>query len=611
MNIKKFEDFNIEDIYLEMESGFCIEKHEVNHTLIIQLFNGDIDLLTKSYCKYFNYDRVVVKDLEELFNGITIDYESIIIVDSFNSLDYQNLTKVVGWSCEKNISVGLIVGNEKDIAYQMYKSIKYSKNLEIVNKRMVLTPKYTDIQMGNLTISSVYSPIVNKHFFSKQKIFTGIFGGGRIDQLSIGSRLVLTAENKDESTLQPDNLNTEFLMINGCVLGNTSPKKFERKGRNILSRDILRSNIVGYIAPFATKLSDEEELEISQAIFESGFSIGMTALYSNLYCISHNLSPVYAYYGDPNHIEKRLDNNYCVKKIKKESKLMTSKTKYFYFDTNIGEEIVVTRKSTGNLIDKIELIDFNYNQTIYDISRFKKNIKANQSISKLLPNTNEFKKILVKNQELYYNLEKNFYLLGSNTAHNKDIVNKISNIQKSNELLTDNIMDYWEKNIAKDKYRLYDLHFGYNQRSEVQKKYVCPVCNDYEVSEILSIDYFDSYSRYIKICPSCSIIDDQADKTLDLKVVQSSLIDDMVEVDVNMFNNSNFKICVTASLCVRGMKTVKQVENERYEIEPHSYIEVNLKRKFKQSDLLKDIVYATILCLVNGGIYLFKRQFYV
>ena len=227
-------------------------------------------------------------------------------------------------------------------------------------------------------------------------------------------------------------------MINGCVLGNTSPKKFERKGRNILSRDILRSKIVGYIAPFATKLSDEEEVELSQAIFESGFSIGMTALYSNLYCISHNLSPVYAYYGDPNHVEKRLDNNYYVKKIKKESKLMTSKTKYFYFDTDICEEIVVTRKNTENLIDKIELVDFNYNQTIYDISQFKKNIKANQSISKLLPNTNEFKKMLVKNQELYYSLEKNFYLLGSNTAHNKDIINKISNIQKNNELLTDN-----------------------------------------------------------------------------------------------------------------------------------------------------------------------------
>lgn len=97
---------------------------------------------------------------------------------------------------------------------------------------------------------------------------------------------------------------------------------------------------------------------------------------------------------------------------------------------------------------------------------------------------------------------------------------------------------------------------------------------------------------------------------LDLQVVQSSLKDYMVEVDVNMFNNSNFKIYVTTSLCVRGMETVKQVKDERYEIEPHSHIKVNLKRTLKQSDLLKDIVYATILCLVNGGIYLFKRQFY-
>lgn len=105
MNTKKFEDFNIEDIYSEMESGFCVEKHEANHTLIIQLFNGDIDLLTKSYCKYFNYDRVVIKDLEELFNGITIDYRSIIIVDSFDSLDYQNLTKIVGWSCKKTFQL--------------------------------------------------------------------------------------------------------------------------------------------------------------------------------------------------------------------------------------------------------------------------------------------------------------------------------------------------------------------------------------------------------------------------------------------------------------------------------------------------------------------------
>lgn len=156
---------------------------------------------------------------------------------------------------------------------------------------------------------------------------------------------------------------------------------------------------------------------------------------------------------------------------------------------------------------------------------------------------------------------------------------------------------------------MYDLHYGINNRIKCTKdQEICSTCNEKPIEKVYVTDYYSRYKRIIKLCPSCSIIEDLSDENILLtidKVEKFTSSEARVVFSIQNIGNNYEEVYIKT--CVRNDEYTSDLQ--KVTLEP------NGSRKFIEEISLSELlskdtrIYFTILIINNLGISLYKRPF--
>lgn len=585
-------------------------------TIVVGFSNDEYNVIAKVYSSKSKYDFCELQSFLEIFEYLEFShFKKIIIFSESHNLEYESLRRITRISLNRGIDIGYFTGNNfqdvvnfaiKNLTFSMIKKSSYT-SLNVVPRRE------SEIKEINSLIS-MYSSNLTSDLLCKRRSALFIYGGGRLDQLAIGKNIALCNSQikTSKEVLNTAQLNSDLIMINGCVLGVVAPGEFEKEGKETLSFGLLNSSAVSFIAPFSTKLSDANELILSDCLLEREESFGTVTRRCNEYCVYNNLTPCYVLYGDPNNRFKnseKLYNYFLQKSNFQRNEILISNKSIRYFDTIDGERLMFSDQVVygdklltednsifENFIKKIPIMIYNFNR--------------DNSIPHMHPNSNKnFKQDTNTLISQFNNLENYLFDFGKDSKVNFKVKKIISNLIDSVDMISREVLNYWAKNISEDKYRMYDLHYGNNLRIKcTEEQIICSTCNERSIEKVNVSDYYSRYKRIVKICPCCSIIEDLSEENISLKINKlEKFTSSEARVEFSIKNNGNNFEEVYIKTCVR---------NDKFSSDLHKItLEPNASRQFIQEISLNELlskdtrIYFTILIMNNLGISLYKRQF--
>lgn len=585
-------------------------------TIVIGFSNDEYNDIAKVYSSKSKYDFYELQSFLEIFEYLEFShFKKIIIFSESHNLEYESLRRITRISLNRGIDIGYFTGNNfqdvvnfaiKNLTFSMIKKSSYT-SLNVVPRRE------SEIKEINSLIS-MYSSNLTSDLLCKRRSALFIYGGGRLDQLAIGKNIALCNSQikTSKEVLNTAQLNSDLIMINGCVLGVVAPGEFEREGKETLSFGLLNSSAVSFIAPFSTKLSDANELILADCLLEREESFGTVTRQCNEYCVYNNLTPCYVLYGDPNNQFRNSENlyNYFLQQSNyQKNEILISNKGIRYFDTIDGERLMFSDQVVYD--DKILIEDNSiFENFIKKIPIMIYNFNRDNSIPHMHPNSNKnFKQDTNTLISQFNNLENYLFDFGKDSKVNFKVKKIINNLIDSVDMISREVLNYWAKNISEDKYRMYDLHYGNNLRIKcTEEQIICSTCNERPIEKVNVSDYYSRYKRIIKICPCCSIIEDLSEENILLKINKlEKFTSSEARVEFSIKNNGNNFEEVYIKTCVR---------NDKFSSELHKItLEPNSSRQFIQEislneSLSKDTrIYFTILIMNNLGISLYKRQF--
>lgn len=585
-------------------------------TIVIGFSNDEYNDIAKVYSSKSKYDFYELQSFLEIFEYLEFShFKKIIIFSESHNLEYESLRRITRISLNRGIDIGYFTGNNfqdvvnfaiKNLTFSMIKKSSYT-SLNVVPRRE------SEIKEINSLIS-MYSSNLTSDLLCKRRSALFIYGGGRLDQLAIGKNIALCNSQikTSKEVLNTAQLNSDLIMINGCVLGVVAPGEFEKEGKETLSFGLLNSSAVSFIAPFSTKLSDANELILADCLLEREESFGTVTRQCNEYCVYNNLTPCYVLYGDPNNQFRNSENlyNYFLQQSNyQKNEILISNKSIRYFDTIDGERLMFSDQVVYD--DKILIEDNSiFENFIKKIPIMIYNFNRDNSIPHMHPNSNKnFKQDTNTLISQFNNLENYLFDFGKDSKVNFKVKKIINNLIDSVDMISREVLNYWAKNISEDKYRMYDLHYGNNLRIKcTEEQIICSTCNERPIEKVNVSDYYSRYKRIIKICPCCSIIEDLSEENILLKINKlEKFTSSEARVEFSIKNNGNNFEEVYIKTCVR---------NDKFSSELHKItLEPNSSRQFIQEislneSLSKDTrIYFTILIMNNLGISLYKRQF--
>ena len=585
-------------------------------TIVVGFSNDEYNVIAKVYSSKSKYDFCELQSFLEIFEYLEFShFKKIIIFSESHNLEYESLRRITRISLNRGIDIGYFTGNNfqdvvnfaiKNLTFSMIKKSSYT-SLNVVPRRE------SEIKEINSLIS-MYSSNLTSDLLCKRRSALFIYGGGRLDQLAIGKNIALCNSQikTSKEVLNTAQLNSDLIMINGCVLGVVAPGEFEKEGKETLSFGLLNSSAVSFIAPFSTKLSDANELILADCLLEREESFGTVTRQCNEYCVYNNLTPCYVLYGDPNNQFRNSENlyNYFLQQSNyQKNEILISNKSIRYFDTIDGERLMFSDQVVYD--DKILIEDNSiFENFIKKIPIMIYNFNRDNSIPHMHPNSNKnFKQDTNTLISQFNNLENYLFDFGKDSKVNFKVKKIINNLIDSVDMISREVLNYWAKNISEDKYRMYDLHYGNNLRIKcTEEQIICSTCNERSIEKVNVSDYYSRYKRIVKICPCCSIIEDLSEENILLKINKlEKFTSSEARVEFSIKNNGNNFEEVYIKTCVR---------NDKFSSELHKItLEPNSSRQFIQEislneSLSKDTrIYFTILIMNNLGISLYKRQF--
>lgn len=585
-------------------------------TIVIGFSNDEYNDIAKVYSSKSKYDFYELQSFLEIFEYLEFShFKKIIIFSESHNLEYESLRRITRISLNRGIDIGYFTGNNfqdvvnfaiKNLTFSMIKKSSYT-SLNVVPRRE------SEIKEINSLIS-MYSSHLTSDLLCKRRSALFIYGGGRLDQLAIGKNIALCNSQikTSKEVLNTAQLNSDLIMINGCVLGVVAPGEFEKEGKETLSFGLLNSSAVSFIAPFSTKLSDANELILADCLLEREESFGTVTRQCNEYCVYNNLTPCYVLYGDPNNQFKNSENlyNYFLQRSNyQRNEILISNKSIRYFDTIDGERLMFSDQVVYD--DKILIEDNSiFENFIKKIPIMIYNFNRDNSIPHMHPNSNKnFKQDTNTLISQFNNLENYLFDFGKDSKVNFKVKKIINNLIDSVDMISREVLNYWAKNISEDKYRMYDLHYGNNLRIKcTEEQIICSTCNERSIEKVNVSDYYSRYKRIVKICPCCSIIEDLSEENISLKINKlEKFTSSEARVEFSIKNNGNNFEEVYIKTCVR---------NDKFSSDLHKItLEPNASRQFIQEISLNELlskdtrIYFTILIMNNLGISLYKRQF--
>lgn len=585
-------------------------------TIVIGFSNDEYNVIAKVYSSKSKYDFCELQSFLEIFEYLEFShFKKIIIFSESHNLEYESLRRITRISLNRGIDIGYFTGNNfqdvvnfaiKNLTFSMIKKSSYT-SLNVVPRRE------SEIKEINSLIS-MYSSNLTSDLLCKRRSALFIYGGGRLDQLAIGKNISLCNSQikTSKEVLNTAQLNSDLIMINGCVLGVVAPGEFEKEGKETLSFGLLNSSAVSFIAPFSTKLSDANELILADCLLEREESFGTVTRQCNEYCVYNNLTPCYVLYGDPNNQFRNSENlyNYFLQQSNyQKNEILISNKSIRYFDTIDGERLMFSDQVVYD--DKILIEDNSiFENFIKKIPIMIYNFNRDNSIPHMHPNSNKnFKQDTNTLISQFNNLENYLFDFGKDSKVNFKVKKIINNLIDSVDMISREVLNYWAKNISEDKYRMYDLHYGNNLRIKcTEEQIICSTCNERSIEKVNVSDYYSRYKRIVKICPCCSIIEDLSEENISLKINKlEKFTSSEARVEFSIKNNGNNFEEVYIKTCVR---------NDKFSSDLHKItLEPNASRQFIQEISLNELlskdtrIYFTILIMNNLGISLYKRQF--
>lgn len=585
-------------------------------TIVVGFSNDEYNVIAKVYSSKSKYDFCELQSFLEIFEYLEFShFKKIIIFSESHNLEYETLRKITRISLNRGIDIGYFTGNNfqdvvnfaiKNLTFSMIKKSSYT-SLNVVPRRE------SEIKEINSLIS-MYSSHLTRDLLCKRRSALFIYGGGRLDQLAIGKNITLCNSQikTSKEVLNTAQLNSDLIMINGCVLGVVAPGEFEKEGKETLSFGLLNSSAVSFIAPFSTKLSDANELILSDCLLEREESFGTVTRRCNEYCVYNNLTPCYVLYGDPNNRFKnseKLYNYFLQKSNFQRNEILISNKSIRYFDTIDGERLMFSDQVVygDKLLTEDDSIFENF---IKNIPKMIYNFNRDNRISHMHPSTDKnFKQETNTLISQLNNLENYLFDFGRDSKVNFKVKKIINNLTDNIDIVSRKVLNYWAKNISDDKYRMYDLHYGNSRRIKcTDEQIICPTCNERSIEKVNVSDYYSRYKRIVKICPCCSIIEDLSEENISLKINKlEKFTSSEARVEFSIKNNGNNFEEVYIKTCVR---------NDKFSSDLHKItLEPNASRQFIQEISLNELlskdtrIYFTILIMNNLGISLYKRQF--
>ncbi|MFS9008582.1 hypothetical protein [Streptococcus infantis] len=585
-------------------------------TIVVGFSNDEYNVIAKVYSSKSKYDFCELQSFLEIFEYLEFShFKKIIIFSESHNLEYESLRRITRISLNRGIDIGYFTGNNfqdvvnfaiKNLTFSMIKKSSYT-SLNVVPRRE------SEIKEINSLIS-MYSSNLTSDLLCKRRSALFIYGGGRLDQLAIGKNIALCNSQikTSKEVLNTAQLNSDLIMINGCVLGVVAPGEFEKEGKETLSFGLLNSSAVSFIAPFSTKLSDANELILADCLLEREESFGTVTRQCNEYCVYNNLTPCYVLYGDPNNQFRNSENlyNYFLQQSNyQKNEILISNKSIRYFDTIDGERLMFSDQVVYD--DKILIEDNSiFENFIKKIPIMIYNFNRDNSIPHMHPNSNKnFKQDTNTLISQFNNLENYLFDFGKDSKVNFKVKKIINNLIDSVDMISREVLNYWAKNISEDKYRMYDLHYGNNLRIKcTEEQIICSTCNEKSIEKVNVSDYYSRYKRIVKICPCCSIIEDLSEENISLKINKlEKFTSSEARVEFSIKNNGNNFEEVYIKTCVR---------NDKFSSDLHKItLEPNASRQFIQEISLNELlskdtrIYFTILIMNNLGISLYKRQF--
>lgn len=585
-------------------------------TIVIGFSNDEYNVIAEVYSSKSKYDFCELQSFLEIFEYLEFShFKKIIIFSESHNLEYESLRRITRISLNRGIDIGYFTGNNfqdvvnfaiKNLTFSMIKKSSYT-SLNVVPRRE------SEIKEINSLIS-MYSSNLTSDLLCKRRSALFIYGGGRLDQLAIGKNIALCNSQikTSKEVLNTAQLNSDLIMINGCVLGVVAPGEFEKEGKETLSFGLLNSSAVSFIAPFSTKLSDANELILADCLLEREESFGTVTRQCNEYCVYNNLTPCYVLYGDPNNQFRNSENlyNYFLQQSNyQKNEILISNKSIRYFDTIDGERLMFSDQVVYD--DKILIEDNSiFENFIKKIPIMIYNFNRDNSIPHMHPNSNKnFKQDTNTLISQFNNLENYLFDFGKDSKVNFKVKKIINNLIDSVDMISREVLNYWAKNISEDKYRMYDLHYGNNLRIKcTEEQIICSTCNERSIEKVNVSDYYSRYKRIVKICPCCSIIEDLSEENISLKINKlEKFTSSEARVEFSIKNNGNNFEEVYIKTCVR---------NDKFSSDLHKItLEPNASRQFIQEISLNELlskdtrIYFTILIMNNLGISLYKRQF--
>ncbi|HGE7851847.1 TPA: hypothetical protein ACGDK9_001639 [Streptococcus pneumoniae] len=585
-------------------------------TIVVGFSNDEYNVIAKVYSSKSKYDFCELQSFLEIFEYLEFShFKKIIIFSESHNLEYESLRRITRISLNRGIDIGYFTGNNfqdvvnfaiKNLTFSMIKKSSYT-SLNVVPRRE------SEIKEINSLIS-MYSSNLTSDLLCKRRSALFIYGGGRLDQLAIGKNIALCNSQikTSKEVLNTAQLNSDLIMINGCVLGVVAPGEFEKEGKETLSFGLLNSSAVSFIAPFSTKLSDANELILADCLLEREESFGTVTRQCNEYCVYNNLTPCYVLYGDPNNQFRNSENlyNYFLQQSNyQKNEILISNKSIRYFDTIDGERLMFSDQVVYD--DKILIEDNSiFENFIKKIPIMIYNFNRDNSIPHMHPNSNKnFKQDTNTLISQFNNLENYLFDFGKDSKVNFKVKKIINNLIDSVDMISREVLNYWAKNISEDKYRMYDLHYGNNLRIKcTEEQIICSTCNERSIEKVNVSDYYSRYKRIVKICPCCSIIEDLSEENISLKINKlEKFTSSEARVEFSIKNNGNNFEEVYIKTCVR---------NDKFSSDLHKItLEPNASRQFIQEISLNELlskdtrIYFTILIMNNLGISLYKRQF--
>lgn len=585
-------------------------------TIVVGFSNDKYNVIAKVYSSKSKYDFCELQSFLEIFEYLEFShFKKIIIFSESHNLEYESLRRITRISLNRGIDIGYFTGNNfqdvvnfaiKNLTFSMIKKSSYT-SLNVVPRRE------SEIKEINSLIS-MYSSNLTSDLLCKRRSALFIYGGGRLDQLAIGKNIALCNSQikTSKEVLNTAQLNSDLIMINGCVLGVVAPGEFEKEGKETLSFGLLNSSAVSFIAPFSTKLSDANELILADCLLEREESFGTVTRQCNEYCVYNNLTPCYVLYGDPNNQFRNSENlyNYFLQQSNyQKNEILISNKSIRYFDTIDGERLMFSDQVVYD--DKILIEDNSiFENFIKKIPIMIYNFNRDNSIPHMHPNSNKnFKQDTNTLISQFNNLENYLFDFGKDSKVNFKVKKIINNLIDSVDMISREVLNYWAKNISEDKYRMYDLHYGNNLRIKcTEEQIICSTCNERSIEKVNVSDYYSRYKRIVKICPCCSIIEDLSEENISLKINKlEKFTSSEARVEFSIKNNGNNFEEVYIKTCVR---------NDKFSSDLHKItLEPNASRQFIQEISLNELlskdtrIYFTILIMNNLGISLYKRQF--